>query len=424
MQSLGHLTLQQVGQDQAFTLPPVKVRYLALLPLSNYGGTAFALNEFEAYAAPTVAENLNRSQPAPGTTSNVTVPQYPAETQATRADVASHQTGATLDNIEFALDSSDILPSVYHLYGTFFDSLAKSTLTNHNSFPVTVRVQADAPHYTDVAIETLTLAPGETAIVTQNPPLLAGVLEQLNEAKNAQLHIRVDYLQEGEQRLIYEGTEPLTVWARGDVGLGVPGFYNPFLFEATLVTPNDAALADVLRAAADYEPGGIIPGGYGDETDSDHQVYNNMKAIYQAVADRGVIYVNTGIPFVPLTLQQQGFYLQRLKLPYEVLQTRSGMCIETSLLFASLFEKIRLAPVIIRIPEHAYLAVPISAGSSTYYVLETTMVGRASFEEALDFGAAEFNRDLPNLGKDRHDEYYWLNVSQVRQEGILPIPWR
>jgi hypothetical protein len=87
-----------------------------------------------------------------------------------------------------------------------------------------VRVQADVPQYTDAAIETLTLAAGETQTVEQNPPLLPGVLERLDEAKSAELHLRVDYLKEGEQRLIYEGTQPMTVWARGEVGLGSAWF--------------------------------------------------------------------------------------------------------------------------------------------------------------------------------------------------------
>lgn len=428
MQSIGKFRLEKVGRDQQFTFAPVRARYIALVPLTNYGGTAFALNEFEVYEAPIVAPAPNPPQATTangGTSGDVLTPQKSVEIKGTPTDLSrTIAAGATVDRIGVEITVWEIVPSVYHLYGTFFDSMAQVTLTNENAQPVKVRVEATVPNYTETAVSTVTLAPDEELLVELNPPLLPGVMERLTEAKSASLHVKVEYLKEGERRLIYEETTPTKVWSQGDVLLEDPRFHNPFIFEATLVTPADPALDRILRNATKYAPGGIISGGYGEAGDKSKKVYNTLKAIYQAVADDGVIYVNAGIPFLSAEEKAQGYYLQRIKLPYQVLATRSGMCIETSLLFASLYEKIGLDPVIIRIPGHAFLAVPVEEGSATYYFIETTLVGRYSFEAAISSGAKSFNQIKAQLEKDRHDLYFWLDVSALRQEGILPIPWR
>ena len=49
MWQLGTFWLDQTGEDQSFSFDPVLLRYIAFVPLSNYGGTEFALNEFEVY---------------------------------------------------------------------------------------------------------------------------------------------------------------------------------------------------------------------------------------------------------------------------------------------------------------------------------------------------------------------------------------
>lgn len=432
MHVLGRFQLARVDRAQEFKFAPTTLRYLALVALSNYGGTAYALNQIRVYPA---ADNPLRFKNAsaftrPGSPSagaaKVTPFPKPPATRGTPASFEPHTltSGSPIDNILVRIQAIDMLPYVYHLYGEYFDSLVQTTVTNQNTFPVKLRVESALVNYTGAAVKTVTLAPGEQLIIEQNPPLSPGVFETLHEARTAGLHVRIDYLMEGESRLIEEETLSLTVWAQGDKALGLPGYHNGRVFISTMSMPNEPALDDLLREAADYAPGGIITWGYDDETDSEGEVYAKLKAIYDAVAARGVVYVATGIPFVPAEQEEQGLYLQRIKLPYQVLQTRSGMCIELSLLFASAYEKIMLDPKIIGVPGHAYLAVPSSRLSATYYVIETTLVGRASFDEAISVGAQEFDEALPELGRDRYDDYYWLDLEDTRREGILPIPWR
>ena len=52
-------------------------------------------------------------------------------------------------------------------------------------------------------------------------------------------------------------------------------------------------------------------------------------------------------------------------------------------------------------------------------------MSRASFEEAVRVGNEEFmDEALKPIEEDRLDQYFWLDVSEARQEGIWPIPWR
>jgi hypothetical protein len=439
MWKLGSYELEQVGEDQLATFEPVELEFIALIPISNFGGTEFGLNEFEVYEVGSlvwaessgleIADILHRSPELAGDTVEIPPSSVPEATTITTdflPRTLASSGSMPLENVGFEINYTDLVPVVYHLYGTYFEDLVVTTLTNHNAQPIKVRVETTIVNYTDMAVATLTLEPGETIDVRQNPPLLPDALELLHGMRSASLHIQVDLLKEGERRLIYEGTESLTIYSRDDFPWGVPGFHNGSIFLATMVMPNDPAIDDLLRAAADYAPGGIMVWGYSDEYDSDHRAWNTMKAIYEAVAEEyDVIYVATGLPFVPRDDLLDGFWMQRLKLPYEVLETHSGMCVETSLLFASAFEKMYLRPIIITVPGHVYVGVPISEESSTYYFLETTLVGRATFEEAVQAANESFMEDaLPYIEADRIDAYYWLDVWEAREEGIWPLPWR
>jgi hypothetical protein len=287
-------------------------------------------------------------------------------------------------------------------------------------------VESAVSSYTESDIKTVTIGAGQTIAVGQDPPLSPSVFGLLNENRNAMLYVRVDYLKQGEKRLIYEDTSPLTLYSRDNFPWNVPGFHNGTVFLGTMVTPNDPAIDELLRVAADYIPGGAIVKGYKEPDDASHSVWDRMKAIYEAVSDHyNVTYVAAGVDFVPKSEEEQGFTMQRLKLPREVLSSRSGMCVETSLLFASAFENIGLRPIIVTVPGHVYVAVPISWDSEIYYVLETTMVSRYSFEDAISKGNEEFTDEAKEpLAADRLDDYFWLDVQAVREEGIVPMPWR
>jgi hypothetical protein len=53
------------------------------------------------------------------------------------------------------------------------------------------------------------------------------------------------------------------------------------------------------------------------------------------------------------------------------------------------------------------------------------MVGRASFEDAVQFANQSFMENaLPYIEEDRRDAYFWIDVAEAREEGIWPMPLR
>ncbi|NMB93627.1 MAG: hypothetical protein GYA26_05335 [Flexilinea flocculi] len=129
-----------------------------------------------------------------------------------------------------------------------------------------------------------------------------------------------------------------------------------------------------------------------------------------------MIYVSTMLAFSPGTVQ-------RMRTPYEVLQQSSGNCIELAALYASAAEALDLEAAIIFIPGHAYLAVRTDQENAMYYFIETTLIGRTDFSEALTKGEANWDEDRPYVD-DGESGYDWVNIYEAREKGILPMPWR
>ncbi len=66
--------------------------------------------------------------------------------------------------------------------------------------------------------------------------------------------------------------------------------------------------------------------------------------------------------------------LQNIKLPAEVLQLRSGMCIELTALLASAVENIGLDAEIVIIPGHAFLGVAVTQNDTQFEYWDAVQV--------------------------------------------------
>jgi len=75
-------------------------------------------------------------------------------------------------------------------------------------------------------------------------------------------------------------------------------------------------------------------------------------------------------------------WYQRVASPSEVIKTKSGLCIETSLALASALRAMDMNALIILSPGHAQVAVETWSDSGYYYLVETTALSSA---ENFDF---------------------------------------
>jgi hypothetical protein len=107
--------------------------------------------------------------------------------------------------------------------------------------------------------------------------------------------------------------------------------------------------------------------------------------------------------------------LQKIKLPAEVLQQRSGMCIELTALLASAVERIGLHAEIVIISGHAFLGVAVTPNNARFEYWDAVQVN------------ANVAGDSANLWTDNEYLQYekqivdTIVISDARHQGVGPM---
>jgi hypothetical protein len=374
-------------------------------------------------AAP--AASSNAAEEAQSTQGIITI--TPALT--TDAQTATPRTTPDVETVTPKIDESvpydieyiytrELITSYYHLYGNVLDDFAEVYLTNNSKQNSSFLVETVIDGYSSVSSDTVEVAPGERKEIRQNPRLIPESMERLNAQRYANFVIRVKLLKEGEDELLLSESKEILLYSRRDYtwvdGFDLQGNRD---FLAAYVTPNDPAVEELLRRAANYTKSGQIWSTYGDHiNDEGGGVWDRLQAIWQAENEYKLTYVSTWVSLTPEASQ-------RMRLPYEVLEQAGGNCIELVFLYAAAVEAMDLECSIVLIPGHAYLAVRTDTQNANYYFIETTLIGQTDFDDAVASGDSRWKKDKPML--DEKDESYgWVNIEDAREKGILPVPWR
>jgi len=147
---------------------------------------------------------------------------------------------------------------------------------------------------------------------------------------------------------------------------------------AAWVTPNDpAVIMLVSRAAAHLQsepapaPRAMI--GYDNGRATSGAVRDQVDAIFDAMRlDYHIRYSQAPVPYTGPG--DTSVALQDIKLPAEVLQQGSGMCIELTALLASAVESIGLDAEIVIIPGHAFLGVAVTQNDTQFEYWDAVQV--------------------------------------------------
>jgi hypothetical protein len=274
--------------------------------------------------------------------------------------------------------------------------------------PATVRVELTLLEFSEPSARTVTIKAGETEAVSLSP-VFAKSLYDLTEQKPGAVRLRVT---DPSGRLLHEETEKVVLLGRNDFFWkdGTGRSWAPAL--SAFVTPHDTArkVDALLRLSKDHCPLDAML-GYQDVKGKERSavVLLQMKAVYEALAATGWSYVNA-----PMSADARA---QRIKFPTETLEDRSGNCIEAVLVFASAFESMGMRPVILVYEDHAQVAVRSWIDDPALIVLETTLCGRAPFEEACKKGFERFKKSQD--GKTPPEA---VDVRQWRLTGFTPVP--
>jgi hypothetical protein len=114
-----------------------------------------------------------------------------------------------------------------------------------------------------------------------------------------------------------------------------------------------------------------------------------------------------------------GSFQQHVKFGRDVLKNHAGTCIDLAILFASACETVGLDPIMVSIPGHTFTGIRWQDHKNKQvklYFVEATLIGRATFAQALQRGMEEFNemtaKKLPRVITD---------IKRMRMLGLHPL---
>jgi hypothetical protein len=193
---------------------------------------------------------------------------------------------------------------------------------------------------------------------------------------------------------------------------------------AAYVDPRDAAVDAVLDLAR----------AAGTPLDADAVLVDakldRVRAVWNALEAHGLTYA----PGDPALSRGPNIYSQRVRLVAESWAQRRANCIDSSVLIASVLERIGIRSFIVLVPQHAFVGFYTDGNRSRPEFLETTLLGTeagrlprgaaSSFDAARAAGRLHYNRIAGRLDKAHRPDYALIDIETARAYGIVPLTGR
>jgi hypothetical protein len=171
---------------------------------------------------------------------------------------------------------------------------------------------------------------------------------------------------------------------------------------ASLVTHEDPVIQQAAGRIAKWVGGANAAG-------SDEEAVKYMKAVYLFMSE------NIAYQTPPVGESEKQFH-QHVKYGRDVLKNKAGTCIDLAILYGSLCQAVGLEPVLYSVPRHCFPAVKLPQ-SGKIVPLESTLIGRATFEEA-NHHAMENQFKLMDAGRKPFTK---VDIALVQHQGALPM---
>ena len=279
-------------------------------------------------------------------------------------------------------------------------------VANHNAARLRNRISVQVPGWSDQEIQIVSLAPGEVRNVLFAPSFLPRLYANTEIAAATAVVSATDM----SGATTFSTTVPVRLRSVDDMYWGDEFKYSRFI--ASWVTPHDPAVEEVLSKAKEFTAGRRLP-GYEPWKPVDQQVqstYDQAKAMYRALQEKGLSYVKSSITFGART-----DISERIRMPYESLHQVSANCIDGVVMYASLFENLAMDSVVVLVPGHALVGVRSAPSGDKYLYIDTVLTGRADFETAVKTA----NETLAHFTPQQINR---ISITEARQAGIYPMP--
>lgn len=303
---------------------------------------------------------------------------------------------------------STIFSAYYPSY--VVNHLAQFTVKYSSSSALTLLISVDILGFSQVEIHTVNASPTlqTTGFV---PPLLNGqALRKLTAESTTSLQVRVT---DTTGRVYYFNDSSLLLHSRWLM----QWVAQNRLKIAAWVTPEDPAVLHLVSRAASYLPQQPMPApvamiGYNKATP--RAVRDQVDAIFDALRlDYHMHYVQASVPYSGPGATSVS--LQTIKLPAEVLQQQSGMCVELTALLAAAVESIGLHSEIIVIPGHAFLGVALTPDNTRFEYWDAVQVNDGVAGDSANISTdTEYQQNAKQIVDT-------IVISDARKQGIGPM---
>ena len=171
---------------------------------------------------------------------------------------------------------------------------------------------------------------------------------------------------------------------------------------ASFVTHEDPVIQQAAGRIAKWVGGSNALG-------SDEEALKYMAAVY--------LFMGENIAYqTPPGGESDKKFLQHVKYGRDVLKNKAGTCIDLAILYGSLCQAVGLEPVLYNIPGHCFPAVKLPQ-SGKVIPIESTMIGKASFEDAVKTAQEKHFRPMFG-GQMPFDE---AHIAKFHKQGAVPI---
>ncbi len=306
---------------------------------------------------------------------------------------------------------------VYHLMGkAATGALVTLKLREHTGATRTFRIEAEVPGVTERSSNSLTLGPKEHTIKYVNPPLKMDFdPSKVRGPRPSQLALKIIEVTATGDKSIVDETIPIDVLPRDYLPLrrkvGADSLVPTYGFLGAWITSNDKAVDEFLGKAKLR----LSKREFVGEQDT---TIPQIKALYEELHGRGMTYV------MDPEVTAMTSFVQRTRLPGDVLSSTNAQCLEGTLTFATLMEAIGIKPIVVLVPGHAFIGWHTVAADGTKgepLFVETTMVGNYSFEQAVGVATRRVEAEL-KAGSFKNGAANFVDIAKIHAEGFTAQP--
>jgi len=253
-------------------------------------------------------------------------------------------------------------------------------------------------------------------VIQQCPPLKPGILEAMSGPMNANLVYGIYENQNDIRTLVVSGSKKVRllandqiIWSLRDVTSGATYNLEPTL--ASWVDPHDedSKLDEVRLAADSFHPNGKLRGNADGKATLTEQS-QDVQALYDCLNKKfGISYGDH--PFDYGFQYGDPTTAQRILTAPQVLDSKTGVCIDFVILFASLMEGLGINPLLIIDEKHAFLGWGnYKSKIDDMGFLETTLLGHKTKNGSL----VSFEKAETSARKYFRENFMFTNDSSVQ----------